>query len=190
MILWQLFWTFFGAGAFSFGGGFGMISVIRDHVLTRGWMTEDELLNIIAVAESTPGPIAVNVATFVGAEQAGVLGSVVATLGIVLPSFIIILVIAAFARHLLKHPAVQAFLGGVRPCVVGMILAMSAILLLKQAVGMSSIYDLPAFDMWTPIILVLLFGIAFVHKRIRKKQPSPIVMILISAGLGILFYGL
>lgn len=189
MIYWLLFWTFFQAGAFSFGGGFGMISVIRDQVLLHGWLTEQELLNIIAVAESTPGPIAVNIATFVGAEQAGVFGALLATLGIVLPSFIIILMIAAFAGRLMKYAPVQAFLGGIRPCVVGMILAMSGILLLQQTLGLSNVYDALAPDLRAMILLVGLFVIAALYQRLIKKQPSPILMILLSAGLGMLFYG-
>ena len=85
----KLFLTFLEIGAVSFGGGYGMISLIREETLSHGWLSEDALLNMIAVAESTPGPIAVNMATFVGSSQGGVLGSLLATLGVVLPSFII-----------------------------------------------------------------------------------------------------
>ena len=95
MIYLELFLTFLQIGAFSFGGGYGMISLIREKVLMYGWLTEEEMLNMIAVAESTPGPIAVNMATFVGSSQGGFLGAILATLGVVLPSFIIILIIAA-----------------------------------------------------------------------------------------------
>ena len=189
MIYWLLFWTFFQAGAFSFGGGFGMISVIRDQVLMHEWLTEEELLNIIAVAESTPGPIAVNIATFVGAEQAGVFGALLATLGIVLPSFIIILIIAAFAQKLMKYAPVQAFLGGIRPCVVGMILAMSGTLLLQQTLGLGNLYATIAPELRAMILLAGLFVNAALYHRLTKKQPSPILMILLSAGLGMLFYG-
>ena len=89
MIYLQLFVTFFEIGLFTFGGGYAMISLIRDKALALGWLTEEQLLNMIAVAESTPGPIAVNMATFVGSTQGGVLGALTATLGVVLPSFII-----------------------------------------------------------------------------------------------------
>ena len=88
MILLKLFLTFLKIGAVSFGGGYGMISMIRDDCLTNGWLTEDELLNFIAIAESTPGPIAVNMATFIGSSEGGILGALLATLGVVLPSFI------------------------------------------------------------------------------------------------------
>ena len=95
MIYLELFLTFLQIGAVSFGGGYGMISLIREKVLTHGWLTEKQLLDMIAVSESTPGPIAVNMATFIGSAQGGILGSFLATLGVVLPSFIVILIIAS-----------------------------------------------------------------------------------------------
>ena len=121
MIYPELFLNFLMVGALSFGGGFGMISLIRDAVLSHGWLTEAELMSFIAVAESTPGPIAVNMATFVGASQAGALGAFLATLGVVLPAFLIILLIASVLKNLMKYRLTNAFLSGVRPCVVGMI---------------------------------------------------------------------
>ena len=95
MIYLNLFIAFFEIGLFTFGGGYAMISLIHDKAIAFGWLAEEELLNMIAVSESTPGPIAVNMATFVGSTQGGVLGSLVATLGVVFPSFIIILLISA-----------------------------------------------------------------------------------------------
>ena len=95
MIYLQLFLTFLEIGAVSFGGGYAMIPLIREKVISHGWLVEEELLNMIAVSESTPGPIAVNMATFIGSEQGGVLGAMLATLGVVLPSFIIILLISS-----------------------------------------------------------------------------------------------
>ena len=110
MIYLQLFLTFFEIGMFTFGGGFAMISLIREKALALGWLTDEELLNIIAVSESTPGPIAVNMATFVGSSEGGLLGSLIATLGVVLPSFIIILIICTLIKSFLKFKAVKAFL--------------------------------------------------------------------------------
>lgn len=112
MIYWELFLVFLKIGAVSFGGGYGMISLLQDEVVAHGWLTEEMLMNFIAVAESTPGPIAVNVATFVGSSQAGAVGALLATLGVVLPSFFIILLIAAILHNLLKFRGVQAVLGG------------------------------------------------------------------------------
>ena len=107
MIYWKLFLTFLKIGAVSFGGGYGMISLIREDCLANAWLTEEEILNFIAVAESTPGPIAVNMATFVGSSQAGVGGALLATLGVVLPSFVLILIIAALLSKLMKLATVD-----------------------------------------------------------------------------------
>ena len=117
-MLWQLFWTFLEIGAVSFGGGYGMISLIREKVLLHGWLEETQFLSFIAVSESTPGPLAINMATFIGASQAGAAGAFCATLGVVLPSFFIILLIAALIHNLLQYAGVNAFLSGIRPCVV------------------------------------------------------------------------
>lgn len=190
MMYLELFLTFLQIGAFSFGGGYGMISLIREKVLMHGWLTEEELLNMIAVSESTPGPIAINMATFVGSAEGGVLGSILATLGVVLPSFFIILIIAALIRNLLKYGGVNAFLGGIRPCVVGLILATAVTMFISTAFGFSSIGDAVAVDFKGLIIFAIILVIAFVSKIWLKKKPSPILMILFSAGLGMLLYGL
>ena len=188
MIFFKLFLTFFEIGLFTFGGGYAMISLIRDKVLAFGWMSEADLLNMIAVAESTPGPIAVNMATFVGATQGGVLGSLVATLGVVLPSFIIILLICALIRNFLQYVGVRAFLGGVRPCVVALILATAITMAQRTLLQFTTLADTPSPDLKGILILAILFGIAFAFQKLRKKKPSPILMILISAGLGMLLY--
>lgn len=190
MIYLKLFLTFLEIGAVSFGGGYAMISLIREKVLEYGWLSEEELLNMIAVSESTPGPIAVNMATFVGSTQGGVLGALIATLGVVLPSFIIILIIAALIRNLLKYKGVQAFLGGIRPCVVALILATALTMLLGTLFGFYSVGDSLSPDIFGIVIFAILATAALIFKKVRKKAPSPIVMILISAVLGIIFYGI
>ena len=191
MIYLELFLTFLQIGAVSFGGGYGMISMIREQTISHGWLTEEDLLNMIAVAESTPGPIAVNMATFVGSTQGGILGSFMATLGVILPSFIIILIIAAFIRNLLKFAGVKAFLGGIRPVVVGLILATAATMLLSTLPGIKAISASTLdIDVAGIMIFVVLLGIVFVSKKLKKKKPSPIVMILISAGLGMIMYSI
>ncbi len=189
-MLLDLFLTFLQIGTFSFGGGYGMLSLMREKVLANGWLTEEELLNMIAVSESTPGPIAVNMATFIGSSQAGFWGSLVATLGVILPAFIIILLIATIIRNLLKYAGVQAFLGGIRPCVVGLILATSVTLGLGTCLGFSAVSEPLAPDVRALIILALIFAVSAILKRILKKKPSPILMIIISAALGILLYSI
>lgn len=190
MILLELFFTFFKIGALTFGGGYAMIPFVREQVLAHGWLTEEELLNMIAVSESTPGPIAVNMATFVGSNEAGVLGSAAATLGVVLPSFIIILIISALLKNFLKYNGVKAFLSGVRPCVVSLILGTAATLFLSVLVGIGeNDFDLN-IDVKGIIIFAIIVVIAFILKKITKKKPSPILLIAISAFLGIYFYSL
>ena len=190
MIYFKLFLTFLQIGAFSFGGGYGMISLIREKALTYGWLTEEELLNMIAVAESTPGPIAVNMATFVGSAQGGFFGALLATFGVVLPSFIIILIIAALIRNLLKYAGVKAFLGGIRPCIVGLILATAITMFMSTAIGFRGVGDTPAIDFRGIVIFAVLVAIGVIAKLGFRKKPSPILMILISAGLGMLMYSL
>ena len=190
MIYLELFLTFLQIGAFSFGGGYGMISLIREKVLIYGWLTEEEMLNMIAVAESTPGPIAVNMATFVGSSQGGILGALLATFGVILPSFVIILIIAALIRNLLKYEGVKAFLGGIRPCIIGLILATAITMFMSTAIGFSGIGDTLTIDLNGIIIFVILIAISVVAKLALKKRPSSILMIVISAGLGMLMYSL
>lgn len=193
MIYVELFLTFLQIGAFSFGGGYGMISLIREETLSRGWLTEESLLDMIAVAESTPGPIAVNMATFVGSSRGGILGSAVATLGVVLPSFLIILIIAMVLRRFMKYAGVKAFLGGVRPCVIGLILATAATMLMSHLGGFADLdalreVRLSAVDLRGIAIFCLLALTALAIRRLTKKPLSPILFIAFSAVLGIILY--
>lgn len=188
MIYLRLFLTFLEIGAVSFGGGYGMISLVREKVVGYGWLTEEQFLSFIAVSESTPGPLAVNMATFIGSSQGGFPGALVATLGVVLPSFCIILVIAALIRNLLKLRGVNAFLSGVRPAVVGLILGTALTMALGTLLAFSGIWSGLAPDWRALVILGVLIGCHALFYAFRKKSPSPILMILLSAGLGILFY--
>ena len=190
MILLELFLVFFEIGALTFGGGYAMIPFVKDAVLSHGWLTEDELLNMIAVSESTPGPIAVNMATFVGSTQAGVLGSIVATLGVVLPAFIIMVIISALLKNFLKYKGVSAFLSGVRPAIVSLILGTAITLFLSVLLGIGGgTFTLNA-DLKGIIIFAIILAIAGVYKKIKGKKPSPILMIVISACLGMALYSL
>ena len=186
----KLFLTFLKIGAVSFGGGYGMIALMREDCLRNGWLTEEELLNFIGIAESTPGPIAVNMATFVGTSQYGVLGALCATLGVVLPSFMIILLVASLLTHLLKYTGVKVTLASIRPAIAGMILATAITMFLSVVIGIGAISDTPSIDFKALIILALLFGISFGYSKWKKKKLSPVALVLISAGLGILFYGI
>ena len=121
MMYFELFWTFFKIGAFTFGGGYAMLPLIQEEVLQHNWATIDEILNFIAVSESTPGPFAVNMATYIGVSLGGILGAFFATLGVILPSFLIILIIAGFFQKFSKNTIVKGVMSGLKPCVIGLI---------------------------------------------------------------------
>lgn len=190
MIYLELFLTFLEVGAVSFGGGYAMISLIMEKVIGHGWLSEEQLLSMIAVSESTPGPIAVNMATFVGSSEGGALGALCATLGVVLPSFVIILIIAALIKNFLKYSGVKAFLEGVRPCIVGLILATAVTLFLGTVVGFSGVGESISPDIRGLVILCILVAVGLVWGRVARKKPSPILMIVLSAGLGMLMYSI
>ena len=165
-----------------------MISLIREIVIANKWLTESDFMNMIAVSESTPGPLAVNMATFVGSSQGGMLGSFMATLGVILPSFFIILFIAAIMKNLLKYAGVNAFLSGIRPCVVSMILATALIMGLDTLLGFSTIGQKASPDLRSIFLFGMLIAVHVLYKRIQKSNPSPIGMILLSAVFGIILY--
>lgn len=122
-LLWQLFSTFFKIGAFTFGGGYAMIPLIqRETAEKHGWITDDDILEVLAIAESTPGPIAINSATFIGYRVAGVFGAACATLGVVLPSFVVILLISRILREFQNIRAVQYAFFGIRAGVLALVL--------------------------------------------------------------------
>lgn len=216
MIYLQLFFSFLMIGTVSFGGGYGMISLIRETVLSYGWLSEEEFLNFIAVSESTPGPLAVNMATFIGSSQGGILGSFFATIGVVMPSFFIILLIAALLKNFMKYAGVQAFLSGIRPCVVAMILSTAITMGLGTLFSVRSVDDIGSLlnlglsseavspyssatgslssgavvpDYKGIFIFVFLIVLHVLWKHFRKKTISPILMLLLSAGLGVVVYG-
>ena len=190
MIYLNLFLTFLKIGAVSFGGGYGMIALMREDCLRNGWLTEDELLNFIGVAESTPGPIAVNMATFVGSSQCGFLGALCATVGVVLPSFIIILLVASVLTRFFKYAGVKAVLSSIRPAIVGMILATSVTMLLTVALGFESLKTELSADLGAFLILAIMTAVALGYKKWKKRALSPIIVVLIGAVLGILVYGI
>ena len=186
MIYLTLFLTFLEIGAVAFGGGFSMISFMRDACLSHGWLTEEEFLNCVALAESTPGPIAVNVATYVGATQGGFWGAVLATVGVVLPAFLIVLLIVMCLSNLMKYRGVRAFLDGVHPTLAALVIGTGVTMLAGQLLPS---FDTP-FDWRTLVVFVLIASLAFLWRKWRKKPLSPIPLILLSGIAGVLFYGL
>ena len=186
MIYVDLLIGFLKVGMFSFGGAYGAIPLIRDVVLSYGWIGDEMLTYMIAVSESTPGPIMVNLATYVGSSQAGFWGALIATAAVVLPSFIIILLVMILLKKALKNPYVQAVLRGLKPCMIGIILATGVFMILHLCIG-----DIGAFSVntTTSIMTIVLAGIYFGSGKLLKKSISPIGLICISALIGIITYG-
>ena len=186
MIYLDLLIGFLKVGLFSFGGAYGAIPLIRDVVLSYGWIDDEMLTYMIAVSESTPGPIMVNLATYVGSSQAGLPGALIATATVILPAFIIILLILVLLKKLLKNPYVQAVLQGLKPCITGIILATGVYMIFERAVGKPGSISI---DLTAIIMTAVLAGIYFGSRRIMKKGLSPIGLIGISALAGIIVYG-
>ncbi len=174
MIYLTLLWTFFKIGAFTFGGGYAMLPLIQAEVAAHNWMSGAELVNFVAVSESTPGPFAVNIATYVGAETGGIVGAVCATAGVVLPSFIIILIVAKFFDKFKNSRTVSGCMSGLRPAVVGLIA--SAVISVGQTV----------FLPWNGLAAFLASGGIFGFSLLLVfKKLHPIIVIVISGVLGI-----
>ena len=166
-----------------------MISLIRDDCLGNDWLTEDELLNFIAVSESTPGPIAVNMATFVGSSEGGILGAFLATLGVVLPSFVIILIVASVLKNLLKYPPIKSLISGMRPALCGLILSVAITMALTVFFGVDNIStEAISLDWRTLVLLLVVIGVALVWKHFRKKEFSSILLVVLSAVMGMLMF--
>ena len=190
MIYLQLFFTFLKVGAFAFGGGYAMLSLIGDSVLKYGWMTEEEILNFVGVETVIPGPIAVNMATYIGYEQGGFLGALLATVGVVLPSFIVILAVAAFIKNLLKYPPVKTFIASMRPALGGLILSVAATMALTVFFGIDTINSITfTFDWRTTIVLAVVIAVPIVWKHLKKTEFSSILLVIISGILGIVLFG-
>ena len=182
MIYLDLFLGFLKVGCFAFGGAYGAIPLVRDVVMSYDWLSDETLTYMIAVSESTPGPIMVNLATYVGSNQAGFWGAVVATLAVVLPSFFIILLVTALLKSALKSKYVQAVLSGLKPCVIGIVLATGVYLIVQNCLFVSNGMNI---DIISLVITLALAIIMIAYKHVSKKKMSPIILIILSAIIGI-----
>ena len=174
-----LFWTFFKIGAFTFGGGYAMIPLIQREVAERRrWLKDGDILDIVAIAESTPGPIAINSATFVGYQVCGTFGAFCATLGVVLPSFLIILLVARFYAAFRASAAVSGAMSGLRPAVIGMIGA-AAVSVGQTVFAPDGVQALAGYPLACSLAIFVLMAF-LTHRKLH-----PIAIILLSALLGI-----
>lgn len=187
MIYLELFLGFLLVGCFSFGGAYGAIPLIRDVVMSYGWVSEEMFTYFVAVSESTPGPIMVNLATYVGSSQGGFLGAVVATTAVVAPSFLIILLVVAVLKNVLNNHYVKAALEGIRPCVTGIIFATGISMMVKNMVPSVTMQEINV-DITAVMITMILLSISAIDKKRGKKPISPIHTILLAAVFGMLLY--
>lgn len=185
----KLFLTFFRIGLFTFGGGYAMLPLIQDAVLENQWLSEEAIVNFIAVSESTPGPFAINIATYVGMERGrdllnlpgGFLGAATATLGVVLPSFIVILIVAKIYKKFQESKIVKGCMTGLRPTVIGLIAA--AVLNIGSTVFFPNGIAFANWDFYTMAVSLVISVIGLL--LIFKKKIHPIILIVVSAALGI-----
>lgn len=172
-----LFLTFLKIGAFTFGGGYAMIAILENEfVENKKWMTKEEFLDMVAIAESTPGPIAINSATYIGYRQAGFWGSLLSTLGVVLPSFVIIYIISLFFDKFLQFEYVQYAFKGIQACVVYLIL--SAGIKMLKGLKKTALNIIILVSVICSMLLISLFAWDF----------SSIYLILISGVIGLVAY--
>ena len=192
MILLQLFWEFFKTGLFAVGGGMATLPFLYDMSTRTGWFTQAKLADRIAVSESTPGPIGVNMATYVGFETAGIPGAVIATMGLICPSIIIVLLIARVLKQFRSNKTVDAAFYGLRPCSIALIAAAGLLVAritflnpeaLQMEDKMAAFFGL--FN-WKAVVLAA--GLLVATRGVKPlKKMHPIVFIAVSAAVGILF---
>lgn len=183
LLIIELFVVFFKIGLFTFGGGYAMIPLISQEALSRNWLDEIQFYNFIGISESTPGPFAINIATFIGFHKVGILGSISATLGVVMPSFLIILLIAKVSERMLKNHAFQTVLISFKPLIMAFILSTALTVFLRVYI----VNDIIMKTDYKALIIFLTIGIIS-GLKIKKKSISPIILILISGILGVILY--
>jgi chromate transporter len=176
-----LFFEFFKVGLFCFGGAFGMIPLIRDVVLAHEWMTESQFYAFLGICESTPGPIAVNLATYIGYTQGGIWGSILAVIGVALPSFIIILLIASILKNITENRIFKSVMSGIRPVVAALIMH-AGISFLVSALNLFSEGEVETSNIITLLIISALY---FIIRRLCGKKLSSVSVIAVSALLGV-----
>lgn len=182
MIFLELFFHFAMVGLLSFGGGYGALPQIQEKIVNElAWMTQEQFSDVMVISEMTPGPISINAATFVGTNQAGVLGAVCATLGFVFPSVVIMTVFAVLLKKFGNLKAVKDILSIMRPCVIGLI-ASAGLKMLVEAVS-EGLAVFPSLD----ILALGIFAAALFV--IRKWKPSPIIVMSVCGVLGGILYG-
>lgn len=206
MIYLELLLEFLKIGFFAFGGAYGAIPLIQEVVFSNGWMSEEMFSNMLAISESTPGPIMVNAATYIGNTKAGIFGAAVATLGVVLPAFFIVIIVVCVFQKLLQNVRVQKVLQGIKCCLMGVIIATGFSLLFsnifditkikstileitkKDNLVSSGINPVIGMDFQAMIILLILLFVSGGYAYKMKKPVSPLLLIAVAAVSGLIIY--
>ena len=200
MIYVKLFIEFLKVGAFSFGGGYTSIPLIRDIVIENNWLTYETYLDLVAIAESTPGPIMVNIATYVGCKQGGWFGGILALIASILPAFIILLIFAILFKHFSGNKKINYMFDILRPAIVGIIFASGIELLIKSISSQNNIilYIKNLFlnienhnyieDYKKLFVMIMIIAIMYIYKKMTKKKLGSIMLIIVSAILGIIVF--
>ena len=201
MIYLELFLGFLKVGLLAFGGAYAAVPLIREVVVGAGWLSDESMSYMIAVSESTPGSLMLNLATFVGSTKAGFPGAVISTIAVAFPAFIIILLIMVFFSRMLENKYIKAFIDGLKPCMSGIILATGLFMALElvmpfvpqlSTIDSDSASDLhfrvSDIDYRALFIIAVIIAAKLLYKKFRKKNLSPISMILVAALLGIVLY--
>ena len=187
MTYFDLLIGFLKVGFFALGGAYGAIPLIRDVVMFYGWMSDEMLTYIIAVSESTPGPIMVNLATYVGSVQGGLPGALIATTAVVLPSFFVVILVTAAMKAVLENKYVKALLEGMEPCVVGIVLATGGYMTVTNCiVSVTS----PQINGRVLAITAILVTVKLAYRKLAGKKLSPIMLIAVSSLVGAIVYGI
>lgn len=184
----KLFWTFFKIGLLTFGGGYAMIPMVIEETTKFNLLEKEEIIDFIAISESTPGPFAVNIATFIGYNQNGLLGAIIATLGVILPSFIIILLLINIVEKVKNNRYFKSIINGVMPFIIGLILATIVDITLSNVFNIRNISTLKKeinFNLITFITLIIILIIMHTYYKIKNKKLAPIIIVLLCASLGI-----
>ncbi len=185
MIYLQLFYIFFKVGLFGFGGGYAILPMIYQEIQTFGIISSEDFSNLVALSQVTPGPIAINAATYVGYKAAGTAGAAIATFAVSLPSFILIVIVMAFMRKFKDSTVIQYILKGIRPATIGLIAA--AFIFLAQAAAILPEWpqnDTTETHIPIDVNAIIIFVIIFV--LIRSTKLGAITLTLVGAGLGVL----
>lgn len=187
MIYWKLIYEFFTIGLFTYGGGLAMIPLLRNIAVSQyHWLSNIQFANLFAISQSTPGPIAINMATFIGYQQGHILGSIITSLVVILPAFIIVIIVAKFLQRFNEHPFVKSAMIGLKASILGLILT-AIVVIAKESLFLSS-KNVNIFNFFLIVDLKAIVLFAFMIFAVLKYKKHPIVYISIAGIIGMIIF--